>query len=165
VRRYQETAFRTAFLVLRDSAEAEDAAQEAFVKAYRAIGRFREGPLRPWLLKIVVNESLNRAKSRKRREAMAERAAGDPPAMQGWSIDEAVISRERAQQVHAALEALKEQERAIIYLRYFLMLSEQELAQYLGCPPGTVKSRLHRALGKLREVVAREYPALLAEGA
>jgi len=165
VRRYQEAAFRTAFLILRDSAEAEDAAQESLVKAYRAIDRVREGSLRPWLLKIVVNESLNRAKSRKRREAMAERAGREPAAMQGWSVDEAVISRERAEQVRAALEALKEQERTIIYLRYFLMLSEQELAQYLGCPAGTVKSRLHRALGKLREVAAREYPALLAEGA
>ena len=96
---------------------------------------------------------------------MAERAGREPAAIQGWSIDEAVIGRERAEQVRAALEALKEQERTIIYLRYFLMLSEQELAQYLGCPAGTVKSRLHRALGKLREVVAREYPALLAEGA
>ena len=158
-----DAAFRAAYLVLHDAPEAEDAAQEAFVRAYRAIGRFREGPFRPWLLKIVMNESLNRAKSRKRRAAVAERAAAGVP--QTWSIDETVISRERADQVRRALEALKEQERTIIYLRYFLMLSEQELALYLGCPAGTVKSRLHRSLGKLRDVVVDGYPGLLAEGA
>ncbi len=60
MRQYQEAAFRAAFLVLRDAAEAEDAAQEAMVKAYRALHRFRTGALRPWLLKIVMNEALNR---------------------------------------------------------------------------------------------------------
>ena len=164
MRHYQESAFRAAFLVLRDAAEAEDAAQEAMVKAYNALHRFRTGGLRPWLLKIVMNEALNRHKSRRRRAAMAERWAASAPA-DTWTLDEAVISRERARLLQAALEALREQERTIIYLRYFLMLPEKELAEYLGCAPGTVKSRLHRALGKLREVVAREYPGLLAETA
>jgi RNA polymerase sigma-70 factor (ECF subfamily) len=61
------------------------------------------------------------------------------------------------------MDALKEEERTLIYLRYFLMLSEEELAQYFGCPPGTVKSRLHRALGKLRSIVVRDYPGLVLE--
>jgi len=164
VRHYQESAFRAAFLVLRDAAEAEDAAQEAMVKAYNALHRFRTGALRPWLLKIVMNEALNRHKSRRRRAAMAERWAASAPTST-WTLDEAVISRERARLLQAALEALREQERTIIYLRYFLMLPEKELAEYLGCAPGTVKSRLHRALGKLREVVIRRYPGLLAETA
>ena len=164
MRHYQESAFRAAFLVLRDAAEAEDAAQEAMVKAYKALHRFRTGGLRPWLLKIVMNEALNRHKSRRRRAAMAERWAASAPA-DTWTLDEAVISRERARLLQAALEALREQERTIIYLRYFLMLPEKELAEYLGCAPGTVKSRLHRALGKLREVVIRRYPGLLAETA
>ena len=164
MRHYQESAFRAAFLVLRDAAEAEDAAQEAMVKAYNALHRFRTGALRPWLLKIVMNEALNRHKSRRRRAAMAERWAASAPAST-WTLDEAVISRERARLLQAALEALREQERTIIYLRYFLMLPEKELAEYLGCAPGTVKSRLHRALGKLREVVIRRYPGLLAETA
>jgi len=165
VRRYQEAAFRAAYLVLRDADEAEDAAQEAMVKAYRAIGRFRLGAglsFRPWLLKIVMNESLNRVKSRKRRAAMAERVGRGQPAE--WSIDETVVDRERARLLREALDALKEQERTVIYLRYFLSLSEQELAEYLGCAPGTVKSRLHRALAKLREVVREGFPGLLAEG-
>jgi RNA polymerase sigma-70 factor (ECF subfamily) len=166
VRRYQEAAFRAAYLVLRDADEAEDAAQEAMVKAYRALGRFRLGAgmtFRPWLLKIVVNESLNRVKSRKRRAAMAERAARGQPAE--WSLDEIAVDRERARLLREALDALKEQERVVIYLRYFLSLSEQELAEYMGCAQGTVKSRLHRALAKLRDVVREGFPELLAEGA
>jgi RNA polymerase sigma-70 factor (ECF subfamily) len=161
VRRYQEPAFRAAYLVLHDAPEAEDAAQDAFVKAYRALHRFRTGSMRPWLLKIVMNESLNRLKSRKRRASAAERMARSEPA--AWTLDEAVIGRERAALLREALEALREQERHVIYLRYFLMLSEQELAEYLGCAPGTVKSRLHRAVAKLKEVVVRQYPGLTTE--
>jgi len=61
------------------------------------------------------------------------------------------------------LDSLREQERVVVYLRYFLNLPERELAEYLGCAQGTVKSRLHRSLRKLREVVATQYPQLLAE--
>lgn len=95
VRRYQEAAFRAAFLVLHDAAEAEDAAQEALVKAYRSLGRFRPGSaFRPWLLKIVMNQALTRAKSRSRRAEVAERAARMQPL--DYSIDETVMDRERA---------------------------------------------------------------------
>jgi len=166
VRRYQEAAFRAAYLVLRDADEAKDAAQDGIFKAYRALGRFRPGAgqtFRPWLLKIVMNESLNRAKSRKRRAAAVERAARGQSLE--WSLDETVVDRERARLLREALEALKEQERVLIYLRYFLSLSEHELADYMGCAQGTVKSRLHRALAKLREVVRNGFPGLLAEGA
>ena len=164
VRRYQEAAFRAAFLVLHDAAEAEDAAQEAFVRAYRALHRFRAGSaFRPWLLRIVMNQALTMAKGRTRRAAAAERL-GRQQAF-SYSIDETVIDRERARQMAAALQALREQERAIIYLRYFLSLSERELAEYLGCPPGTVKSRLHRALEKLRRIVEKQYPQMAAETA
>jgi len=165
VRRYQEAAFRAAYLVLRDAEEARDAAQDAIVKAYRALGRFRPRSgqtFRPWLLKIVMNESLNRVKSRNRRAAVVERAARGHSLE--WSLDEAVGDRERARLLREALDALNEQERVLIYLRYFLFLSEHELADYLGCAPGTVKSRLHRALAKLLEVVRDGFPGLLAEG-
>jgi len=163
VRRYQEPAFRTAYLVLRDAREAEDAAQDAFVKAWGALHRFRAGSMRPWLLKIVMNESLNRLKSRGRRTAVAERAAaaGESAA---WSLDETVISREQSELLRRAVDALREQERTLIYLRFFLTLSEQELAEYFKCAPGTIKSRLSRALARLREVVARDYPGLTLGG-
>ena len=79
------------------------------------------------------------------------------------TIDETVIDRERARLIWAALDSLREQERVVVYLRYFLNLRERELAEYLGCAPGTVKSRLHRSLRKLRDVVAHKYPQLMAE--
>ena len=163
MRRYQDDAFRAAYLILRDAAEAEDAAQEAMVKAYRAAGRFREGSaFRPWLLKIVVNQSLTQAKSRSRRSRLAEEAGrAIEPAFQ--TIDDTVISRERARAIWSALDSLKEHERVVVYLRYFLALPERELADYLGVPPGTVKSRLHRALARLREVIQAQYPELAGE--
>lgn len=162
VRRYQEPVFRAALLVLRDPAEAEDAAQDAFVKAFHALNRFKAGSMRPWLLKIVMNESRNRLKSRRRREVAAERAAAQPAPVS--SIDDTIINREQAQLLRQAVDALRDQERTLIYLRFFLMLSEHELAEYFGCRPGTVKSRLNRALAKLRTVVTRDYPQLAIGG-
>ncbi|TMG05709.1 MAG: sigma-70 family RNA polymerase sigma factor [Chloroflexi bacterium] len=163
VRRHQEGAFRAAFLVLRDADEAEDAAQEGLVKAYKAIRSFRPGhEFRPWLLRIVINQALTMHRSRRRGVAAAERLAVRERPLP-HSIDETVIDRERARLVWAALESLREQERVVVYLRYFLNLPERELAEYLGCAQGTVKSRLHRALGKLREVVVQRYPQLLGE--
>ncbi len=163
--RYQEAAFRAAFLVLRDAGEAEDAAQEGLIKAYRALGRFKPGyAFRPWLLRIVINQALTMAKGRKRRAVMAEKLMMQE-APSPYSIDETVIDAERARLLWSALEALHEQERVVVYLRYFLELPERELAEYLGCAPGTVKSRLHRALARLREVIVRRYPQLRGESA
>jgi len=87
VRAHQDIAFRTACLFAGSAADAEEAAQEAFVKAWRALPRFRpEAPFRPWLLAIVANEARNRVRNRRRREGLAERAAADlawqPPASQ-----------------------------------------------------------------------------------
>src|SRR3990172_12156180 len=78
VRAHQGIAFRTAYLVAGDATDAEDATQEAFVKAYRALGRFRSGaPFRPWLLEIVANEARNRRRSAGRRARLALRLAGE----------------------------------------------------------------------------------------
>src|SRR5881409_4424731 len=80
VQRYQQVAFRTAYVITGSAAEAEDAAQEGFVKAYRALGRFRPGaPFRPWVLRIVANEARNRRRSGGRRAALALRAAEEGP--------------------------------------------------------------------------------------
>src|SRR5919199_2460987 len=80
VRTYQGIAFRTAYLLSGSAADAEEAAQDGFVKAYRALGRFRRGaPFRPWLLRIVANEARNRRRSAARRAALALRAASEPP--------------------------------------------------------------------------------------
>ena len=163
MRRYQEAAFRAAFLVLRDADEAQDATQEAFVKAYNALNRFKRGhEFRPWLLRIVINQSLSMLRSRRRGSAAAERLTASEQPL-AHTIDETVIDRERARLVWAALDSLRDQERVVVYLRYFLNLPERELAEYLGCAPGTVKSRLHRSLRKLRGIVIQQYPQLMAE--
>ncbi len=163
MRRHEDAAFRTAYLILRDPDDAKDAAQEGFVRAYRGISGFKAGrQFRPWLLRIVINQALNMHKAKQRRTAAAERltAEAPPPDMR---IDESAIERERAQALWSALESLGERERTVLYLRYFMQMPERELAECLGCAPGTVKSRVHRALRKLRDLIARSYPELLSE--
>jgi RNA polymerase sigma factor (sigma-70 family) len=151
VRRYQDIAVRTAHLISPDG-DAEDAAQEAFVKAYAALGRFRTGsPFRPWLLQIVTNEARNRRRSAGRRANLALRAAEDRrPDDAAPSPESAVLASERRAVLLAALNALRDADREVISARYFLELSETETAEALGIPRGTVKSRLSRALERLR---------------
>src|SRR5216684_5013445 len=80
VRQYEAVAFRVAYLVLRDAAEAQDMAQEAFVRAYRALDHFRTGePFRPWLLRIVANQAVSAQRSARRRSALAERFEREAP--------------------------------------------------------------------------------------
>ena len=152
VRRHQDVAFRVAQLVAGNAADAEDAAQEAMVKAYYALDRFREdAPFRPWLLRIVANEASNRRRSSGRRAqlalaASAERSSGDVAP----SPEESTVRDEEQRQLVAALNRLKEPDRLVIGCRYLLELSEAETAEALGWRVGTVKSRLSRALPKLR---------------
>ncbi len=156
VHRHQTIAFRTAVMLTGSAADAEEAAQDAFVKAWSALPRFRRGaPFRPWLLAIVANEARTRRRAAGRREAWtlraveAERGAphadGDPAAT--------VAVRERSAELRAALASLDERDRTVLGLRYLLDLSEREMAAVLGCRQGTVKSRLSRALERLREEV------------
>jgi RNA polymerase sigma-70 factor (ECF subfamily) len=152
VHAYQGIAFRTAYLFARNAADAEDAAQEAFVKAYRALGRFRAGaPFRPWLLQIVANEARNRRRSAGRRDALVLRAAASEPSGEAApSPEAALLAAEQRQELLAAVEALPRDQRDTIACRYFLDLSEEETAQVLGVRRGTVKSRTARALERLR---------------
>jgi RNA polymerase sigma factor (sigma-70 family) len=163
VRLHQDIAFRTAFVVTRSAADAEDAAQEAFVKAYRALDRFRAGaPFRPWLLRIVANEARNRIRTRTRGEALAERAGLEARTESGGaqplapSPEEQLLAGERRAALHRALEQLPQNDRLVIGYRYFLELSEAETAAAMDCPPGTVKSRLSRALARLRVGIGEE---------
>ena len=152
VSRYQGIAFRTAFVVAGGADEAEDAAQEAFVKAWRALPRFRAGaPFRPWLLQIVANEARNRRRAAGRRAALALRAgAPDLSGEAAPSPEGAALSAEERQELLGAVNALKEDDRLVLACRYFLELSEEETAAALGVRRGTVKSRTSRALGRLR---------------
>jgi RNA polymerase sigma-70 factor (ECF subfamily) len=151
VRRYQDVAIRTAYVIAPDG-DAEDAVQEAFVKAYRALDRFRGGsPFRPWLLRIVANEARNRRRSAGRRTGLALRAAEDRrPGDAAPSPESAVLDRETRESLVDALNELRPDDREVIAARYFLDLSEAETAEVLQLPRGTVKSRLSRAIGRLR---------------
>jgi RNA polymerase sigma-70 factor (ECF subfamily) len=151
VRRYEDVAVRTAHLIA-PSGDADDAAQEAFLKAWIALPRFRLGaPFRPWLLRIVANEARNRRRSAGRREGLAIRATVDrPPDDAAPSPEAAALAAERRAALLAAVNRLRDEDREIIGARYFLELSEAEAAEVLRIPRGTVKSRLSRALARLR---------------
>ena len=161
VRRYQELAFRTAYLITRDAADAEEVAQDALTKAYYALDRFRAGaPFRPWLLQIVANEARNRRKSAGRRAKLALRAAEEEPSGRSEPSPEGeVLAIEQRAAILAALDTLRDDDRQVIAYRYFLDLSEAEMAEILNCARGTVKSRLSRALGRLRDLLNRSATA------
>jgi RNA polymerase sigma-70 factor, ECF subfamily len=158
VRTHQGIAFRTAYVLAGNAADAEEAAQDGFVKAYRALGRFHRGaPFRPWLLRIVANEARNRRRSAARRERLSLRAAAEArPGDAVPSPEAALFARESQEQLLAAIERLSEDHRDAIVCRYVLDLSEDETAAALGVRRGTVKSRLSRALERLREELEGE---------
>ena len=152
VRRYEEVAFRVAYLVLRDAAEAQDAAQEGFVRAFHALDRFRgDEPLRPWLVTIVANAARSRRTTAARRPTLTLDAASTYPADDPAQSPEAVVLvTEQRRELLDAVNALRADDQQLIAYRYFLDLSESEMADLLGCARGTVKSRLSRALSRLR---------------
>jgi RNA polymerase sigma-70 factor (ECF subfamily) len=158
VRRYEEAAFRTAFLLCGDADEARDAAQEGFVRAWRALPRFRAGAEpRPWLLRIVANSARNRRRGASRQAALGLRLAEDP--LSGGaapSPEGSVLAGERREALLAAIERLRPDDRLVIGLRWFVELDEASMAAALNVPRGTVKSRLSRAMSRLREEVGTD---------
>jgi RNA polymerase sigma factor (sigma-70 family) len=153
VRMHQDIAFRAAYLVTASAEDAEEAAAAGFLKAQRALSRFRLGkPFRPWLLAIVVNEARNRRRSASRHERIGLRAlAQDRPGDAAPSPEASVLAAERRRRLLDAVSELPEKQRLAIACRYFLDLDEAETANVLGVRPGTVKSRLARGLAHLRE--------------
>ena len=152
VQRYQQVAFRTAYMITGSAAEAEEAAQDGFVKAFRALSRFRAGANpRPWLLRIVANEARNRVRSVQRRQGLELRlAAGFRPGDAAPSPETAAVAAEDRSLLLDLVNGLSEEDRLVVTSRYFLELSSEETAAALGIPEGTVKSRLSRALARLR---------------
>ena len=155
VRANQSIAFRTAWMITGSAAEAEEAAQDAFLKAYRALGRFRRGaPFRPWLLRIVGNEARNRRVAADRRQRLAVRVAQERRlGGRDRAPLAALLDHERRRDLLDAVGSLDERDREVIACRYLLELSEAETAAALGVRRGTVKSRLSRALDRLRAAV------------
>jgi RNA polymerase sigma factor (sigma-70 family) len=153
VRRYQDVALRTAHAILGSGAEVDDAVQEAFVKAYYALHRFRAGsPFRPWLLRIVANESIDRARGAARTVSLDLRAETDdgPPDPGQPSPEATALALEQQAELLAAVNTLRPEDRLVIACRYWLDMPEAEMAAALGCARGTVKSRLSRAIERLR---------------
>lgn len=164
IARHEEAAFRAAYLILRDAAAAEDAAQDAFVRAYRGLAGFRDGaPFRPWLLRIVTNTALNAARGRGRREGLFARLASAPAANEP-PPERAIVVDEERRMLWDAINSLPGDDRMVLYLRHFLELPEREIATVIGKAPGTVKSRLSRASLRLRRVIEARYPSLRPGG-
>lgn len=158
VRQHQEPVFRLAYLILGEAAEAEEIAQEAFVRAYLALADFDEQrPFRPWLLQITRNLARNRRRSLGRYWAQVRRWWQQQPAP---VIEPAHQARAEAELLRQAVSRLKPAWQEVIYLRYFLELSETETAAALDIAPGTVKSRLHRALQALKQIIEQNYAEL-----
>ncbi|MEU4271447.1 sigma-70 family RNA polymerase sigma factor [Streptomyces sp. NPDC026092] len=153
VRAHTAVALRAA-VAYGAGAEAEDVVQQAFFKAYRSLGRFKEGAaFRPWLLRIVLNETRNTVRAAGRQRAVAGREAellaAEPLIPEEADPAVAAEERERRRQLLGALDGLSEDHRQVVIHRYLLELDETETAAALGWPRGTVKSRLSRALKKL----------------
>jgi len=163
VRRHQEHVFRLAYLTLRDAAEAEDMAQETFLRAFLALDRFETGrPLRPWLTRIAVNLARNRRRSLGRYLGQLRRAfASEPePEHAGAPLENALQARWQATKLREAVGRLSRPKQEVLYLRFFLAMPEVEMAEALDVPPGTVKSRLHRAIADLRRTIEADFPGL-----
>jgi RNA polymerase sigma-70 factor (ECF subfamily) len=143
-------AHRAAYLVVRDTAAAEDIAQESFLAALRALDRFdRRRPFGPWLHRIVVNRAIDWSRARTLRGEVSE-AAEPKDSSQPEGTDPGRYSAD----LEAALWELSVEHRAVVVLRYLLDYTPGEIAQMLGVPRGTVNSRLRRALDRLAESIA-----------
>ena len=152
VDRHSALAHRTAVLMGAGD-DAEDVVQEAFVRAFQALHGLREGaPFRPWLLAIVANQARNLHRSRRRRDGLVLREAARAARGEGGTDQpvENALATERRTALVEALRTLDQRDREVLVCRYLLDLTEAETAQTLGMALGTVKSRTHRALARLR---------------
>lgn len=164
VRRHQEIAFRVAYLLLHDAHAAEDIAQDAFLRAHRALDTFRVGePFRPWLLRIVSNLAKNELRARARRARLRDRVMRWSPTHHEH-VESTVVGDDervsRAVAVRRLLDDAPEADREVLLMRHVAGLSEAEMAEVLDCAPGTVKSRLSRARARLKLVIEERYPWL-----
>lgn len=158
VARYQVKAVRTAFLILHDEALAEDIVQETFVRLYRRIGQF-DGtrPFEPYLLRSVANAALNVARKTERQVSLDDDAKPlEKLLTQAVSVESEVEYRQLKQEIVQVLSRLKPRERAVIIQRYYLGMSEKEMAATLDAPRGTIKWLLNAARTELRKRFASE---------
>ena len=158
VRAYQRPIYRLAWGITRNAADADDLAQETFVRAYQAIGRFRVGePIYPWLSRIAINLAYSLFRRRKRRPETALEPLIE--AGRQWGVDddpaEGVLERERREHLGAAFDELSKEHRAVLVLRVIEDMSYEQIGTTLGIPAGTVMSRLSRARAELLAKIER----------
>ena len=157
---HQQAVFRLAYLLLGDPDDAEDVAQETFLRAWNHLKQFDSArALRPWLLSIAANLSRNRRRSAGRYLAALTRAFRNEPA--SANIEEKSAQHMDANDLWKAVQSLSTPDQQIVYLRYFIDLSVAETAEVLQVAEGTVKSRLSRALEKLRNIIHQDFPVLI----
>jgi RNA polymerase sigma-70 factor (ECF subfamily) len=170
MRRYNRRLYRVARSLLRDSSEAEDAVQEAYLSAYRSIGEFRaQAAVSTWLTRIVVNECMTRLRRSARRDHIAlivpaharqgeeSDAMSEPPSAVDYETpDRALLRAELRALLECKIDELPREFRAVFVMRSVEELSVDETAQCLGIPEATVRSRHFRARGMLRESIAQE---------
>lgn len=158
VRCYQRAIHRLAWGLTRNASDADDLAQETFVRAWQAIGRFRVGePMYPWLSRITVNLAYSLHRQRKRRPETALEPLME--AGRQWGVDndpaDHAVRSERDRHLQEAFGELSDEHQAVLFLRVVEDLSYEEIAKSLGVPPGTVMSRLSRARAELKSKLAR----------
>ncbi len=164
VRRYEVEAVRTAFLITRDRALAEDVAQSAFLRAYQHIDQYdQDRPFAPWFMRSVVNAAIQATKRRQRELSLDEPVPGSDNGVtfaalltdSAPSPDDEAEHADLRQKLWDALEQLTPEQRATIVLRYYLDYSDDEIAVRLSIPPGTVRWRLHAARKHLQGLLWR----------
>ena len=153
--RFGRTAYRLAFRILRDSALAEDAVQEAFLAVWRSADAYKRERAKPstWILTVVHRRAVDLVRREKSRRGEPLEVAPEPVS---GPADEDAVLRDRRAAVHAALTELPGEQRQALELAYYGGLTQSELAERLGVPLGTVKSRMFAGLGRLRELLAAE---------
>jgi RNA polymerase sigma-70 factor, ECF subfamily len=153
VDRHLDSAYRLASVILGDPAEAEDAAHDAAVLAWRSFGSLRDrSRFEPWLCRIVTNVCRDRLRSRLR-HPVSELPSDDDPTLPAIADSTGRVAVRDA--IGGAFELLDPDERIVIAMRFYRDLQIEEIASRLGLPSGTVKSRLHRALGRMRVEMTR----------
>jgi len=166
VGRHQRRALRIAFHYVRDAADADEAVQDAFIKAYLHIGTFREElPFEVWFTRILINGCLDRIKARKRRERWiapppldpsgVERNPADYLPSRGPSPEDLVLASERRRQLNGALSKLPERQRLVFMLSHFEGRSSREVSTMTGLNESTVRVHLFRAIRRLRSLLAK----------
>jgi RNA polymerase sigma-70 factor, ECF subfamily len=164
MRRHNRRLFRTAHAILRNEADAEDAVQDAYIRAFGALDNLEEpAHLATWLTRIVVNESLRYQSRRPQHEELPDDEAADIAAP-AWNNPEAITARDEIRRlIESAVNRLPDKLRTVFMLRAVEEFSVEETASLLGIPQDTVKTRLFRARESLRQALTRQLSAVLSD--